>query len=422
MPQTVDEALDARYRSLYGVAAGYLPADRGAVDLFHDQLAADLRDRGTPAAPNPAVRALGHLLERDAIVRMDVSRMIEQALEIPGSPKTITNVYDLLNALDRIVTIAPVYAPKGSRNFFPMSALFTYMMFTPAGESVFRNAAFNEAIRRILKEWCAYLDSAASREVINTGANGWLSGPAREEYKLDDFQVDWSAPHGGFASYNDFFHREIKPAKRPIADPGDPRIVVSANDGTVSSIQRGVSLYNRFWIKAQPYSLADMLAGDEDVNRFVGGDVIQSFLSGANYHRWHAPVAGRITRAEVVDGLQFSEAESQGFDPDAGVLSAGYESAVNTRGLVYIETERVGTVVVMPIGITEISSITITVRPGQQVSKGEELGWFSYGGSTLCVVFQPARIERFTVAQPGPGGRPLGQPIDVNSRIAVATT
>jgi phosphatidylserine decarboxylase len=420
MSQLVEAALDAQYRNLYGVAAGYLPADRSAVDLFHQQLAIDMREAEAGAEVSPAVMALGQLLERDPIVRMYVMQMIEEALEIPGSPKTITNVYDLLNALDRIVRIAPVYAPKGQRNFFPMSSLFVYMMFTTAGEAAFRNAPFNDAIRRILKEWCAYLDSPASREVINTGPNGWLSGPAREEYKLDDFQVDWSAPYGGFASYNDFFHREIKPEKRPIAGQGDPTVVVSANDGTVSSIQRGVSLYDRFWLKAQPYSLQDMLAGDPDAQRFVGGDVFQSFLSGANYHRWHAPIDGRVMRAEVVDGLQFSEAESQGWDPDAGVKSAGYESAVNTRGIVYIQHYKLGTVVVMPIGITEISSVTITVRAGQEVKKGDELGWFSYGGSTLCVVFQPGAIDRFTVHGPSPDGTVPGSAIDVNSQIAVA--
>ena len=61
-----------------------------------------------------------------------------------------------------------------------------------------------------------------------------------------------------------------------------------------------------FWIKSQPYSLADMLANDESVDQFVGGTVYQAFLSATNYHRWHSPVAGTIVRAFVVEGTYYS--------------------------------------------------------------------------------------------------------------------
>lgn len=52
------------------------------------------------------------------------------------------------------------------------------------------------------------------------------------------------------------------------------------------------------------------------------------------------------------------------------------------------------------------------------MEKGEELGYFSYGGSTLCLVSQPNAIDRFTVPDPPPGQD--GAAIDVNAPIAVA--
>ena len=87
-------------------------------------------------------------------------------------------------------------------------------------------------------------------------------------------------------------------------------------------------------------------------------------------------------------------------------MSLGYEASVNTRGLVYIQSPDpvIGMVCVIPIGITEISSISIKVKPGTRVKKGEELGNFSYGGSTLAIVFQPGSIDHFTVKPPPAGG------------------
>jgi len=146
-------------------------------------------------------------------------------------------------------------------------------------------------------------------------------------------------------------------------------------------------------------------------------------LSGADYHRWHSPIAGIVRRAEIVEGLTFSDAESAGFDDTAATYSQGYETAVNTRGLVFVESpdRTIGMVCVMPIGITEISSVTITVKEGDEVGKGDELGYFSYGGSSLALVFQPGAIDQFTVPGRPAGNDPdSGPPVRVNAQIAIA--
>lgn len=62
---------------------------------------------------------------------------------------------------------------------------------------------------------------------------------------------------------------------------------------------------------------------------------------------------------------------------------------------------------------------SITAEKDQPVKKGDELGYFSYGGSTLALVFQRAAIRRFTVHQPDPGTCRPGSTINVNSKIAI---
>ena len=79
---------------------------------------------------------------------------------------------------------------------------------------------------------------------------------------------------------------------------------------------------------------------------------------------------------------------------------------VNARGLIIIDNPNIGKVAVIPIGITEISSITINVSEQQEVTKGQELGWFSYGGSSMALVFENGMIETFTAQVVTPPSSP----------------
>lgn len=420
MSEKLEKKLDERYYNHFGYIAGCLPKDREQVDAWQAELKRKLET--TPRkSRSPAVKALAELLRNDPVARMYVAQMIRQQ---PKAHQTVTSTADLLAALTHIVTTAPTYTPGPSQgDAFPMSNLFTYMMMTPAGEAAFRYPPFNTAIAVVLREWCAFLDGSGSLYVLNEGEHGWLNQQAYWYNKLYEFVIpDKGAPHWGWKSFNDFFHREIQADARPIAEPDNPKVIVSANDGTVYNIADNVQPSAEFWLKGQPYSLHDMLQGHY-VDRFAGGMVFQSFLSGADYHRWRSPIDGVIRKAYVADGLMFSDASSAGYDDTAATYSQGYETSVNTRGLVFVESPdpTIGMVCVMPIGITEISSVTITAKVGATVRKGDELGYFSYGGSSMALVFQPGAIDQFTVPnRPATTNPDDGPPIRVNAQIALA--
>jgi phosphatidylserine decarboxylase len=405
------------YSKLWGVRAGYLPRSEKELRAWLRTLEQRVAEQKAPR--KRSVTALGELLQRDGVVRMYVNEMID---EVPPEHRTVDDVPELLAHLDYILGMAPQWEEDpDKRNFFPMSSLFNYMMITNAGYAAFRNGAFNDALLVILREWCDFLDSESSTYVLNEDEHGWLSKSAYEYSKLGEYVIpDRSAPHWGWRSWNDFFHREIQPARRPVAHPDDPRVIVSPNDGSVYRIRRDVQAEDQFWLKNEPYSLHDMLAGSHYLDRFVGGDVFQSYLSGADYHRWHAPVDGVVRHAELVPGLTFSNLESAGEDIK-GIKSQAYYTAVNARGLTFIESDdpKLGIVCVIPVGITEISSITLTARRGDRVKKGDQLGYFSYGGSTVAIVFQRGAIDRFTVKEPeDPEEQTV--PIEVNAQIATA--
>lgn len=397
MSGIIPETIDARYQRSFGVRAGYLPDDRNVLNDWHEQLMRDLPADLTMPPSSKAVQELAKLIDSDSIIRMYVREMIDQAAHVLHQEErrdTVKNVPELLAALDKIVVAEPIF----NGVVFPMSALFAYMMMTRAGEAVFRDKLFNEKLLAILKEWCDFLNSEDSRDTLTRGR--WLSLQADIDLRLTEDYVtadDKEQPYWNFGSWNAFFHRRIKSERRPVSSPDDPNVIVSANDGKIYKIANQVKRDDIFWAKGQPYSLRDMLNGSQYVEQFIGGTVIQSFLSGSDCHWFATPITGTVREVQTVPGLMFSNAESAGFDPDAGVLSQGYDAAVNTRGLVFIESplNSIGMVCVVIVGITEISSITFVddLRPDKVVSKGDELGYFSFGGSTLCLVFQPNVID-----------------------------
>jgi phosphatidylserine decarboxylase len=167
-----------------------------------------------------------------------------------------------------------------------------------------------------------------------------------------------------------------------------------------------------------------MLAGDESVDQFVGGTVYQAFLSATDYHRWHSPVTGTIVRAFVQEGTYYSEADSEGADAVEPTLSQSYLAHVAARAIILIQADDpvIGLMAFVPVGMSEVSSCMLhsDMAPGHRVTKGDELGYFQFGGSTHCLVFRPGAIANFTLdalPQPHLENPPL---VHVRSQIATA--
>lgn len=381
------------------IFAGCSAHERAQVEAFLLDVGEEARrGRVDPEKYSAPVRALDDLLQRDPIMAMYALEMLEQ---VPGPQRVVGSVPALLAALQLLSTRAPAFHPDPLRaNFFPASTLFVHMMMTPAGQALFRMNSFNDCLRAILKSWCLHLDSPQSKNVLHAEEGGWLSAASWEHHHLSDYQIpERTTPHWGFPSFNAFFHRQIRRECRPVAEPLNPKIIVSPNDGTLYKVAHEIKRTDRFWIKSQPYSLEHMLAGDQLFKRFFGGTVYQSFLDGRNYHRFWSPIGGFVKRIVHIEGLMFSNAESTGADLTAGTYSQAYMSCVNTRALVFLESDdpAIGLVCLMAVGISEVSSISISVLEGHRVEKGGEIGYFSYGGSSICLLFQSGVIRDFTI-------------------------
>jgi phosphatidylserine decarboxylase len=412
-------AVDVRRR------AGWLPEDQDELESWLAGHRERVEARGEQVVLPPALEEFKALIDTDPVVRMYMNQMIAQVPTAkPYRRRHLESVEQLLRLINEVLTMAPEFGEAMVAT--PLGAILDWTMGTPAGFAAYRDRRINAILQKILTAWCEFLSSGDSLYVLNESPSGWKSAAAQRKVGMEQYEHDPRDEHWGFGSWNEFFTRRFKDGERPVASPDDDKVIVSACESTPYGISTDVQRKDRFWIKSQPYSLEDMLANDDSVDQFVGGTVYQAFLSAFNYHRWHSPVAGTIVRAFVQQGTYYSEADAEGKDAVEPMNSQSYWAHVAARAIILIEADDpvIGLMAFVPVGMSEVSSCMIDSKmtPGYRVGKGEELGYFQYGGSTHCLVFRPGAIAEFGLAaipQPHDQNAPL---VLVRSKLATADT
>jgi phosphatidylserine decarboxylase len=416
---TAPHEVDVRRR------AGWLPGGQDELESWLSTHRERVEARGEQIVLHPVLTEFQDLIDTDPVVRLYMNQMIAQVPSTkPYRKRHLENVTQMLRLINEVLRMAPEFGPEMVAT--PLAAILDWAMGTPAGFAAFRDPRINAMLKKILTAWCEFLSSSDSLYVLNDSPSGWKSAAARRTVGMEQYEHDPEDEYWGFASWNDFFTRRFKEGARPVASPDDDKVIVSACESTPYAISADVKRQDRFWIKSQPYSLQDMLANDDSVDRFVGGTVYQAFLSATNYHRWHSPVAGTIVRAFVQAGTYYAEADSEGEDAVEPTNSQGYITHVAARAIFLIEADDpvIGLMAFIPVGMVEVSSCVIgaKMKPGYHVAKGEELGYFQFGGSTHCLIFRPGAIAGFTLAaipQPHDPSAPL---VLVRSKLATANT
>ncbi len=403
--------------------AGWFPNGQDDLEAWLAGHAERAEARAGQALRHRSVVAFAELIGTDPVVGMYVRRMIDQ---VPTgrqySKRHLSSPEQLLRLIDEVLTVAPEF---GSQTVtLPLGAVLDWAMGTPAGHAAFRDPRVNTALKAILQQWCAFLESPESLYVLNDSPTGWTSQAARQAVGIGQYEHDPADAHWGFTSWNDFFTRRFRDGQRPVAAPDNDKVIVSACESTPYNLRTDVQHRDRFWIKDEPYSLQDLLCNDPSVPQFVGGTVYQAFLSATNYHRWHSPVAGTVLRAYLVDGTYYSEGDADGTDAQQETSAQTYLAHVAARAVVIIDADDpvIGQMAFIAVGMSEVSSCLFApdIKPGHHLAKGEELGHFRFGGSTHCLVFRPGTIGEFSLQALPQRHDPNAPLVNVRSEIATA--
>lgn len=209
-----------------------------------------------------------------------------------------------------------------------------------------------------------------------------------------------------YPDFNSFFTRALRPQARPVVQ--ETGQICCPDDGLISQLG-DIQGKQIFQAKGHTYSLTELLGGSEErAQPFIGGRFATMYLSPGDYHRVHMPLAGRLLEMTYIPGRLFSVA------PDY-TESVPHLFARNERVACVFQTEA-GPMAVVLVGAIFVGSIE-TVWAGEitpprgksikvtnyttddnviQLERGEELGRFNMGGSTIIVLFGPNCVKWLT--------------------------
>lgn len=203
-----------------------------------------------------------------------------------------------------------------------------------------------------------------------------------------------------YATFNEFFTRELRAGARPIA--GGPSTLIAPSDGVLT--EHGTIEGNHLYqAKGSVYTLEELLGETgAPVTALHGGRYFTIYLAPHNYHRVHAPLAARLTRTRYIPGARFSVSRAT-----AAAIPRLF--CRNERAVCWFETEH-GTMAVVFVGALNVSSISTFAhgeiasgaprewheRESVAVAQGGEIGRFNMG-STVVVLLATSSFE-FTPA------------------------
>ncbi len=233
--------------------------------------------------------------------------------------------------------------------------------------------ALAAVVKRVwFSRWYGWrMDRPASRQKI---------APFIQQYGLD--ADEFVRRPDEFANFNEFFYRQLKPEARPV--DSDPSSVVFPADGRHLCIPN-LSCNDGLFVKGEMFDLATLLGDNTLAEQFAGGSLLLSRLCPVDYHRYHFPAGGLTGPSNLINGPLYS------VNPIALCQNINILTT-NKRALTILETDSLGRVLLLEIGATCVGSICQTFAANSTVAKGDEKGYFRFGGSSTITIFERGRV------------------------------
>ena len=185
-----------------------------------------------------------------------------------------------------------------------------------------------------------------------------------------------------YRSFNDFFTRKIKPGRRFITK--DRGLLVSPCDGKVTAYK--ITQSDTFIIKNAVYNTASLLRDSKLAKRYEGGYAVIIRLSVDDYHRY----------CYCADGVKSHDRKINGIIHTVNPVVNNYLPVFkeNSREYCMIRTEQFGDIIQMEVGALMVGRITnLHTEGGVKVTKGEEKGYFEFGGSTILLLLEKDKVK-----------------------------
>ena len=203
---------------------------------------------------------------------------------------------------------------------------------------------------------------------------------------IDKFGIDISEYEGGtraamdvrnsYATFNEFFIRKFKFGKRSFVNQAHRMTAFAEARYTGHA---SITNETTFPVKGK-YLTAEGLLGNADIARpFHEGPLMIARLCPVDYHRYHYPDSGKVLDHYPVKGRYDS------VNPLA--LRLKPEIFIeNERHVSLLQTEHFGKIAYIEVGAICVGKIVQSHRWNKPFMRGEEKGYFLFGGSTVVIL------------------------------------
>lgn len=182
-----------------------------------------------------------------------------------------------------------------------------------------------------------------------------------------------------YGSFEDFFTRKRKEDKLFI-DRQEEHLI-SPCDGLLRVFTIGKD--STYWIKHVEYHLSKLLDSPKLAKRFRGGICMVFRLTPKHYHRYCCIDEGRAEPEVRIPGILHCVRPI--------VMETGPVFLQNSRAYTLIHTKHFGDVIQMEVGALLVGRIH-NHRMAAETARGQEKGYFQFGGSTIILLFERGRV------------------------------
>ena len=203
---------------------------------------------------------------------------------------------------------------------------------------------------------------------------------------INDFNInieESTTPTDKFTSFNDFFTRKLHYKARPIEKNTDT--FISPGDGRIA-VYENIDLEKIVEVKGFTYSLHDLIPDKATAKKYNNGLMIILRLCPTDYHRFHFIDGGICDDTSKVNGSYYS------VNPIA-LNKIPTVFCQNKREWSTLHSDNFGDVLYMEVGATCVGSIIQSYTPNERVNKGDEKGYFKFGGSTVILFLEKDKVK-----------------------------
>jgi phosphatidylserine decarboxylase len=199
--------------------------------------------------------------------------------------------------------------------------------------------------------------------------------------KIEEFEIDPSYSDSTlYGSFNDFFIRKFKPGKREFVQ--DEKLMPAFCEARYLGYN-SVTDNLTFPVKGKFLRARDLLGNHSCADDFIGGPLMIARLCPVDYHRFHFPLDAKVTDFFKLSG------ELHSVNPWA--LKMKNDIFIkNERHVTILESPKFGKLAYVEVGATCVGKI-VQSSYGEEVKRGQQKGYFLFGGSTVVLLGQPGK-------------------------------